>query len=477
MSFKLPSFSVENRIDALKESNPTKFKIYNFLWRTVWLGYWFYIFLAIFIVIARFAPNFARHGGLIRGEYSIGYGAVIVIFLGSGLSMQTKDLMKNLSHWRAHLTVFILQFLITSAIIFGFATAIKSANNPVISDWMLVGLIVTGCCPTTVASNVVMTRKADGNVLLTLCEVFLGNLAGAFITPALVQMYCLGDWSFANPANGTSVGHVYKNVMMQIGLSVFVPLFVGQVIQNVFPKQTKWFLVTFKFNKVGSFMLLLIMFSSFSTAFYQHAFTSVSHQSIIFVCFFNFGIYILFTVICFMMSRPKILLWFVKDEPNEQSSCVYKFFYKLLRPFYYNRADTVSVLLCGGAKTAALGVTLVSAQYGDDNPHLGELLVPLVLYQATQVLAAGMMTGLMKRWIHAGPDYIAEQERKRLETESAASEDVIIDVDADGYTNGSNKGDIESGIDNTHSIQNFQNNEGNISKHRVKEIENEIKNE
>ncbi|GMF60725.1 unnamed protein product [[Candida] boidinii] len=201
------------------------------------LQYWFYVGLAIFIVIARFAPNFARHGGLIRAEYTIGYLAVAIIFFGSGLSMNTKALMKNMGNWRAHTTVFLLQYLITSAIIFGFCCAIKRANNPQISNWMLFGLIVTACCPTTVASNVIMTRKADGNELLTLCEVFLGNLSGAFITPALVQMFSLGEWSFANPANGNSVGDVYRNVIKQVGCSVFVPVFIGQVLQNVFPKQ------------------------------------------------------------------------------------------------------------------------------------------------------------------------------------------------------------------------------------------------
>ncbi|KAG0683010.1 hypothetical protein C6P40_000633 [Pichia californica] len=319
--------------------------------------------------------------------------------------MQTEELLKNILHWRAHLTVFLLQFLITSSIIYGFACAIKSTESSLISKWMLVGLIVTGCCPTTVSSNVVMTRKADGNVLLTLCEVFLGNIAGAFITPALVQMYFRGEWQFANPANGNSIGIVYKNVIKQVGISVFIPLIVGQVIQNLFPKKTKWFLSTFKINKVGSLMLLLLMFSSFSTAFYQHAFESVTNESIIFMIIFDIGIYLLFTVICFIMSRPYLMHKMFEKIPDESTSKIYNFFYHIIKPFYYNREDTISVLLCGGAKTAALGVTLISSQYGDNNEHLGELLVPLVLYQAIQVITAGFLTPFMKKWVHDGPQY------------------------------------------------------------------------
>ncbi|CDK29722.1 unnamed protein product [Kuraishia capsulata CBS 1993] len=396
----------------LKEKSPWAYKVLSFI-KAQMISYWFFEALAIFVALAYKYPSFARHGGTIRGEYSIGYGAVAVIFLGSGLSMSTKSLMKNMGHWRAHLVVLVLQFLITPAILYGFACAIRAAHNAVISDWMLVGLIVTACCPTTVASNVVMTKQADGNDLLTLCEVFIGNVLGAVITPALVQLFTTGEWSFANPANGSSVTRVYKDVFKQIGLSVFIPLFVGQVLQNLFPKPVKIFYTKTKFNKVGSFMLVLIMWSSFSTAFYQHAFTAVSHQSIIMICFFNVGIYVFFTVICFLISRPIFLLKVFKEEPDRvKHSTAYIWSYHLFRPFYYNRRDTVAIALCGAAKTAALGVSLVTAQYGDNSPHLGQLLVPLVLYQSEQVLTAGILTKFMKKWIHAGPEYKQELELK-----------------------------------------------------------------
>lgn len=37
---------------------------------------------------------------------------------------------------------------------------------------------------------------------------------------------------------------------------MFVPLFVGEVIQYFIPKQVKWFRETFKLAKVGSLCLL-----------------------------------------------------------------------------------------------------------------------------------------------------------------------------------------------------------------------------
>lgn len=388
------------------------------------IGQWFFVFLGIFIMLAYFFPEFAKLHGTLKAQYVISYGAVALIFLISGMSMSTKDLAKNMLNWRAHFTVLTMSFLITSSIIFGFACAVKRANNgSTIDNYLLVGMIVTHSCPTTVSSNVVMTKQAHGNDILTLCEVFIGNILGAFITPLLVQMYLQGEWRFGNPAyqpGGVDIPltTLYGNVMKQLGLSVFVPLFVGQVLQNVFPKQVKWSLTTFKLSKVGSFMLILIMWQSFSTAFSQRAFESVSHASIIFICFFNIAIYLFFTALSFAYSRPWFILKLFPTEPTVESSKAYTICYKLFRPFYYNKRDTVSVMLCGPAKTAALGVSLISSQYGSDNPKLGILLVPLVLYQAEQVFTAQILVNFMKKWIYYGEAKAEDIENPTVDEET-----------------------------------------------------------
>lgn len=349
---------------------------------------WFFVILGCLIAIAHSYPQFACHGGLLRAEYVIGYGAVAVIFLQSGLDTEASQLKVNLFNWKAHVTVLVYSFLITSSIAYGIITGIK--NYGTIDEWMLVGLIVTMCCPTTVASNVIMTKNADGNELLTLCEVFIGNILGAFITPALTQMY-FGDetgWAFANPKHfmGGSVGKIYGNVLKQVGLTVFLPLVVGQVIRYFLYDLTIKVMKFVKPFKIGSWMLLMIMFSSFSTAFKQHSFTSVPHTSMIFICFFNVGIYMFFTVLTFMTCRIPL--------PPPESK-----FYPLVSYLRYNRKDSVSMIFCAPAKTAALGVTLVSSQYGDNNPYLGKLLVPLVLYQSEQVFCAGILVQFLKKWV------------------------------------------------------------------------------
>jgi sodium/bile acid cotransporter 7 len=391
---------------------------------------WFFVVLAIFIGIAKAAPNFARHGGLIRGEYSIGYGAVAFIFLQSGLSMKSTDLLKYLGHWRAHGVILIMSFLVTSGSMYGICSGILKANDPHIDNWVLVGLVVTATCPTTVASNVVMTTQANGNALLCLCAVFIGNIIGSFVSPLLLQMYTSTSlWEFGNPANGSSLNALYRDVMKQLGLSALLPLFVGQVIQNIWPKQTKWTLTTFKLNKVGSFCLLLIMFSSFSTAFYQDAFTSIPKASAIFLVFFNIGMYFFWTVICYFLSRPFFIPIIFRHEPTAESTRLYKYSYTIFRPFYFNRRDTICIMFCGAAKTAALGVSLISAQYGDDFEYLGRILASLVLFQALQVVCAQVLVHFFKKW----------EKKDHLDEVTDEEEAVVRDDDKDvSFSNNDN---------------------------------------
>jgi len=47
--------------------------------------------------------------------------------------------------------------------VFGLVSAIITSGTKQIDTVILVGLIVMGCIPTTISSNVVMTRAAKGN--------------------------------------------------------------------------------------------------------------------------------------------------------------------------------------------------------------------------------------------------------------------------------------------------------------------------
>lgn len=387
--------------DKLCIDKPCKFYKYSRTIIEFVISQWFYVFLAALIAIAAKFPNFARHGGLIKAQYTIGYLAVALIFFQNGLSMRTSVFFANLYNWRAHIIAILMQFFITGSLIFALCTAVKSAQNPNIDNWMLMGAIVTSTCPTTIASNVVMTRSARGNFELSISSVFVGNLLGAFISPLLLQMYTsCSAWSFGNPSNGTGFTNIYSDVMKQLGCSVFVPLFIGQCVNNINPDKVLAFNAKYKLNKVGSICLLLNLFASFSTAFYQHAFTSVPGASIIMIFFFNAGMYLFFTIITMALTRNFILHAYITDhvKPKIHKSVFHRYLYRALSKFYFDPPDATALLFICPAKTAALGIGLTTSQYGDDFEYLGKLLAALVLYQTEQVLIANFLVIPARKW-------------------------------------------------------------------------------
>jgi sodium/bile acid cotransporter 7 len=61
----------------------------------------------------------AQHGGVIRSEYSILYGAVAFIFVVSGLQLSPEKLRKNVTNWRLHILVHGISFAVIPAIVLG----------------------------------------------------------------------------------------------------------------------------------------------------------------------------------------------------------------------------------------------------------------------------------------------------------------------------------------------------------------------
>src|SRR5690349_17871734 len=58
------------------------------------------------------AADVAAHGGIIRSEFTILYGAVAFIFLVSGLQLSHEKLRQNLTSWRLHVIVQGISFVL-----------------------------------------------------------------------------------------------------------------------------------------------------------------------------------------------------------------------------------------------------------------------------------------------------------------------------------------------------------------------------
>ncbi|KAI9310295.1 SBF-like CPA transporter family-domain-containing protein [Dichotomocladium elegans] len=352
--------------------------------------YWFLLGLAFVIILAYAAPDVARKDGYIHAEWSIKWGAVIIIFLISGMSLRTRILTQTFLRIRLHLLVQIINLVIIPFFVFGLVLLLFKCHVPM-NSLVLMGVVIAASTPTTVSSNVVMTKSAKGNEATALMNAALGNVLGIFISPALVDTF-QEPLIEATPENESAQagGKVdFTSVLKQLGITVLIPLVVGQIIQLLFTEKVAEIKVKWRLSDVSSVCLLAMVWSVFCDAFKSKSFDSVSATDIIAVVILNMGFYILFSFLCFFLAY--IPFPSAMKEPS---------WIKRLR---YSREDTVAVMYCGATKTVAMGVPLINVLYQNGDPGtVGVLSTPLLLYHVEQLILGNIEVDLLKRWVSRG---------------------------------------------------------------------------
>ncbi|KAI7883638.1 hypothetical protein K492DRAFT_159234 [Lichtheimia hyalospora FSU 10163] len=341
--------------------------------------YWFLVGLAIVISLAVAFPDVARYGGYLHAEWTIKWGAVIIIFFISGLSLRTQTLAETVLRIRLHLLVQMISLVIIPFFVFGFVLFLFKVNVHM-DSLLLIGLVIAASTPTTVSSNVVMTKNAGGNEATALMNAATGNLLGIFVSPALVSFFQepLVD-ATPEPDSVTKIdGQVHlASVLMQLGLSVLLPLIMGQAVQWMAPVTVVHIKERCRLSDISSIALLSLVWAVFSNAVYAHSFDAVKASDICVVALINLLFYGIFCALC-----------------------VYLAHYLPFPRLRYSRQDTVAVMYCGATKTVAMGVPLINVLYENADPGtVGVLMTPLLLYHIEQLIVGNIQVDFLKRWI------------------------------------------------------------------------------
>ncbi|KAF3035059.1 hypothetical protein E8E11_004749 [Didymella keratinophila] len=340
---------------------------------------WFLLAMASIILISSQVQVPASQQKIKRT--AITYLSVSVIFFINGCTLPTRLLIENYMRWKLHFFVQLQCYLVCSAATFGIVS-LCATNKGFMDPWLLIGFLFVGSAPTTMSSNVIMTRQAHGNTALTVVQSVIGQFLCPFLSPIIVQMYLSsGAWYSQVLEKGSGYGEIYRRVFMQLGLSLFLPMAAGQAVQYFVPRLCKKVFVEWRLMKLSSVALLTLVWQTFDQAFESKAFESVKKSNIVFIVFICAALYVLWTALCFTAS----IIWLPKK-------------------------DVIACCYCCPAKALAMVVPLTSVMYINISPvEQSKMQIPAIIFQAFQVGIGGLMTIAFRRWIRS------EEEKEEAE--------------------------------------------------------------
>ncbi|CAF1370078.1 unnamed protein product [Adineta ricciae] len=372
--------------------------------------FWFLVGLAIAVVLAALFPSIGASNGPLHAEYTLKWGCVIVIFLLSGLGLPTRTLKNELFHYRLHIFTQTFNLVFIPLVVFGICLLLAETS---FNKIFIAGIITMACTSTTISSNVIMTKNAGGNEAAALVNAVLGNVLGIVVSPALI-------WLFMSNSNLNVLNEPYRiqdylNVLMNLSITVLLPLIVGQIIHFIWTEQVTILRQRFHFTELNSLALLCLLWSILCDLFKSDSFKKVKIADILVIIILNALFYISFSLLAMFFARaPNVFRCCKRNQHNDKTllliSSTDRHKKTWIDRWRFSREDTIAIMFCGATKTVAKGVPLINAVNSANNQQLiGLLALPLIFYHVEQLIIGAVEVLLLQYWLKSKCERNAEE--------------------------------------------------------------------
>ena len=313
---------------------------------------WFVVALLLTMLVASQWPPASMHA---RIWDWLSYAAIMLVFLASGLSLRSATLRAAVGHWRIHLSIQAISFLLAPLIAWTAASALLAAE--LIDPALATGIIICGALPTTIVYCVAINRAVGANTSAALVNATLGNLLGVVITP----LWVLGA---SGPADSSAL---WLAVLRLLPL-VIVPVIVGQLLRL---RWAAWADAHPRILGQGPLsFLLIIIFVAMARAAQADALPSGSMALLVML-----GMLAMHGVFLVMSAGVAAL-----------------------PPLGLSPADRATVTICGSQKTMALGVPLIALCF-PGHAQLAIIMLPIICYHPLQLILAALMVPWWRAWL------------------------------------------------------------------------------
>ncbi len=270
--------------------------------------------------------------------------AVAVLFFVYGVRLKPEQALAGLTHWRLHLTILSLTYLLFPLI--GWALQVLSPwpHSPA----LYAGVLYLTLLPSTVQSSINFTSIAKGNVAGAIVGASASNMLGVFLTPLLC-------WALMTTSGGITIDP--SSILDIIG-QLLVPFVLGQLSRRW---TADWVAAHPRLKLFDQGVVVLVVYSAFSAGMREHMWQQVNATDLI-------------TLLAVCLVLLAAMLWFSRW---------------LAQRLGFNRADVIAIQFCGTKKSLATGLPMANVLFAGS--PIGLLVLPLMLFHQAQLMACGSL--------------------------------------------------------------------------------------
>ena len=310
----------------------------------------FVLSIIVVIIIAYFFPEWGIENSKIPINTISAIG-ISLIFFFYGLKLSPTQLRAGLKNWKLHLLVQGSTFLMFPLLVLILRPFIQNEEQETI--WL--AFFFLAALPSTVSSSVVMVSMAKGNIPAAIFNASISGIIGIALTPLWMGLFI----------DNSQTDFDFTEIYLKLIIQIILPVIFGLLLQRFF-----WEFARKHSSKLTLFdksIILLIIYKSFAESFYNNIFSAVSLLDLLYLFI---GVVVLFGLAFWLTGF-------------------------ISRKLYMNKEDQITAQFCGTKKSLVHGTVFSKILFGN-MATLGIMLLPLMLFHATQILVISIIASREK---------------------------------------------------------------------------------
>lgn len=308
----------------------------------------FVLFIIVAIVLAYFFPEL----GVKQVINTISSVGISLIFFFYGLKLSPSKLKAGLKNWKLHILVQVATFILFPLLVLIVKPFLQNQEQETI--WL--AFFFLAALPSTVSSSVVMVSIAKGNMPAAIFNASISGIIGILVTPLWMGLFVTNDQTSFNFID------IYTKLIVQIILPVVLGLLLQRYLGTFAQKHSS------KITLFDKSIILLIIYKSFASSFINNIFSTVSALDLVLLLA---GVLVLFTITYFSTG-------FIATKLN------------------FNIEDKITAQFCGTKKSLVHGTVFSKIIFGN-MAAIGIILLPIMLFHATQILIISVIASKLAK--------------------------------------------------------------------------------